>query len=173
MRGLLRRLRGLLGVGVTWGAMWGVIGAGIGVIVSLATGQPWAWSVFDWSLGMGLYGLVSGFGFGALLTLREGRRTLFELSLPRSAAWGILGAVAVPLLFGALGTFDAGTTAMDILGAILVTGALGGIFAPASIAAARRAELAAARGPDLLGEPQASDDVPSCPGADPRRRPAM
>jgi hypothetical protein len=153
MRGLLRRLRGLLGVGVTWGALWGGIGAGIGVIVSLATGQPWALSVVDWALGMCLYGLVSGFGFGALLALREGRRTLFELSLPRSAVWGILGALAVPLLFGALGTFEPGTTAMDVLGAILVTGALGGAFAPASIAAARRAELSAGRGPDLLDGP--------------------
>jgi hypothetical protein len=153
MRGLLRQLRGLLGVGMTWGVMWGVIGAGIGVMVSVATGQPWTWSVFDWSIGMGLYGLVSGFGFGALLSLREARRTLLELSLPRSAAWGVLGALAVPLLFGALGTFEAGTTVMDVVGAVLVTGALGGLFAPASIAVARRAELASRSERELLEEP--------------------
>ena len=32
MNKLFRRLRGLLGVGVMWGAMWAVVGAIIGVV---------------------------------------------------------------------------------------------------------------------------------------------
>ena len=52
------------------------------------------------------------------------------------------------LLFGALGTFEAGTTVADVVGAILVTAILGGTFAPASIA--RRAELQAVEGRELL-----------------------
>ncbi len=92
---------------------------------------------------MALYGLVSGVGFGTLLSLREGRRTIFDLSLRRTAILGILGSAAVPLLFGALGTFEVGTTTAEVLGAILVTGVLGGTFAPAAIAIARRAEVRA------------------------------
>ena len=45
------------------------------------------------------------------------------------------------LLFGALGAFEVGTTTAELLGAILVTGVLGGTFAPAAIAIVRKAEL--------------------------------
>lgn len=141
----LRKLRGLLGFGVTWGAMWGVIGAGIGSVVSLL--GPGATtlsnSVIVWAMGMGAYGVISGIAFGGLLALGEGSRTLRELSLKRVALWGVVGSGLVPLLF--LGFFDAGTTFFDIAGAMLVTAGLGGTFAPGAVAMARRAELA---GPD-------------------------
>jgi hypothetical protein len=141
---LLRKLRGLFGVGVTWGVLWGGIGAVIGF--ALGAVNPGAWiganPIIEWALGMGAYGLISGIGFGGLLALGEGSRTLRDLSLKRVALWGILGSAAVPLFFGALGFFDAGTTLLDVLGAIAVTGSLGGTFAPGSVAIARRAELA-------------------------------
>ena len=152
MNRLVRRLRGLLGVGLTWGALWSVIGAGVGAVLGVVAPEIWGWSarVFEWTVGMGLYGLVSGFGFGSLLFLREGGRTLFDVPLRRAAFWGVAGAAAVPLLFGALGMFEAGTTMVEVLGAILVTGVLGGTFAPAAIAIARRAELRAAQESKLL-----------------------
>jgi len=106
--------------------------------------------VVEWTIGMGLYGLVSGVGFGSLLSLREGRKTIFDLSLRRTAILGVLGSAAVPLLFGALGTFQVGTTTAEVLGAILVTGVLGGTFAPAAIAIAQRAELRAVEERKLL-----------------------
>ena len=142
---LLRRLRGLAGVGVTWGALWAGIGAGIGLIVGMVNPDTWLWTnpILEWAFGMGLYGFVSGVGFGILLSLKEGRKRLFDLSLGRVALWGVLGSAAVPLLFGTLGFFEAGTTAVDIIEAILVTGFLGGTFAPGAIAIARRAELQA------------------------------
>ena len=143
MKGLLQKLRGLAGVGVTWGAMWSLIGGGIGIVIGVVRPEVWQWTnpIFDWMIGMGLYGFVSGVGFGTLLTLREGKKTLRDLSLLRVAKWGVLGAAAVPLLFGALGTFAVGTSVGDVLGAMLVTGSLGGIFAPTSVVLARRAEL--------------------------------
>ncbi len=148
----VRRLRGLLGVGLTGGALWSVIGAGVGLVLGVAAPDAWGLTdrVFDWTIGMGLYGLVSGVGFGSLLSLREGRRSLFELSLRRTAIFGVLGSAAVPLLFGALGMFEVGTTTAQVLGAILVTGGLGGTFAPAAIAVARRAELTAGDEKKLL-----------------------
>lgn len=150
---ILRRLRGLLGVGVTWGAMWGAIGAGIGAIIGIVAPGAWTWAnpIFDWAVGMGLYGFVSGVGFGGLLSLREGRKRLADLSLGRVALWGILGAILVPPIFGLLGTFPVGTTLLDVLGAIGVTGVLGGTFAATSVAIAKRAELRAGDDPYLLG----------------------
>jgi len=150
--GLLRKLRGLLSFGAMWGFTWGVIGAGIGAIIGVVNpGLGLSTPVVEWAIGMGLYGLVSGVGFAGLLSLREGRKRLRELSLWRVAIWGVLGAAAVPPIFGLLGTFPAGTTLIDVLGAIGVTAALGGTFATTSVAMARRAEIAAGDDPALLG----------------------
>ena len=155
MKKLFQKLRGLLGVGLTWGTLWAGIGAGIGLVIGIVRPEVWAFRnpVFEWGLGMGLYGLVSGVGFGALLTLREGRKTILDLSLRRVALWGVLGAAAVPLLFGAAGFFEAGTTAVDVIQAILVTASLGGTFAPASVAIAQRAELTGAEDRPRLAQP--------------------
>ena len=53
---LLRRLRGLAGVGVTWGAMWAGIGAGIGLIIGIVEPDAWRWTnpVLEWAYGKGL-----------------------------------------------------------------------------------------------------------------------
>ncbi len=143
MKKLFRTLRGLTGVGLTWGAFWGVVGAGIGAAIGFLSPDAWIWGnpIAEWAMGIGAYGFVSGVGFGGLISLGEGARTLRELSLKRVALWGALGSVAVPLVFGALGMFGAGTTLLDIMGAMLVTGGLGALSAPASVAAAQRAEL--------------------------------
>jgi hypothetical protein len=68
------------------------------------------------------------------------------------AVWGVLGSALVPLGFGAIGAFVASTTWVDILQAMVVTGALGGIFAPGTVALAKRAELEAGGGYPLLEE---------------------
>jgi len=38
---LFRRLRGLIGVGVTWGALWAGIGTGIGVVIGIVNPDAW------------------------------------------------------------------------------------------------------------------------------------
>ena len=151
MNRLLRRLRGLLGVGVTWGTLWGAIGAGIGFVLGALNPALWTFEnpIVLWGLGMAAYGFVSGVGFGTLLSLRESSKRLRDLSLKRVALWGVLGSAAVPLLF--LGFFEAGTTVIDILGAMGVTAMLGGTFAPGAVAIARRAELASPDEHELLG----------------------
>lgn len=112
---------------------------------------------------MGAYGIVSGVGFGSLLSLNEGRRTLRDLSLRRVALWGVLGSALVPLGFGALGFFEAGTTLFDVLGAVGVTATLGGTFASGSVAMARRAELAARDEATLLDDPRDQAPGPAHP----------
>lgn len=154
MKNFFRKLRGLMGVGITWGTLWAGIGAGIGTVVGIFWPELWAFGnpILDWTVGMGLYGVVSGVGFGGLLSLGEGRKTLRELSLGRVAVWGVLGSALVPLGFGAIGAFVASVTWVDILQAMAVTGFLGGVFAPGTVSLARRAELEAGGGMDLLGD---------------------
>jgi hypothetical protein len=153
---MLRKLRGLLGVGLGWGAAWAVIGAGIGVVLGLLSPDVWqSGPILEWALGMGLYGLVSGAAFGKLIAFYEGRRTLDDLTLGRMAAWGVAGSAAVPLVFWALGMFEPGTTGRDIVEAMLLTSFLGGTFAAGSLALARRAA------DDELAEPPS----PALPGA--------
>jgi hypothetical protein len=135
----IRRLRGLVGVGTTWGVAWAVIGALIGLVIGIVSPGSVAGSVVEWALGLGAYGLVSGVGFGGLLAYHESRKTVTELSPGRAALWGVLGAVLVPLLFGLLGFFEIGTTPIDVLEAMAVTAALGGTFAAGSVAIARAA----------------------------------
>ena len=158
---LLRKLRGLLGVGITWGTLWAGIGAGIGLVVGIVSPELWNWGnpILEWALGMGLYGLVSGFGFGALLSLGEGSKTLRDLTLGRVALWGVLGSAAVPVVFGFLGAFGAGTSMIDIVEAMAVTALLGGTFAPGSVALARRAELGAGDDPLLLGSADSDSEL--------------
>jgi len=153
---MFRRIRGLLGTGVTWGTLWAGIGAAVGAVIGFISPELWAVGnpVLDWAVGMGLYGLVSGIGFGTVLTLTEGRHTLRDLSLPRVAVWGVLGSAAVPVLFGALGMFPMSTTAWDVIQAMLLTSVLGGTFAPGAVAIARRAELSAGEEPELLPPPE-------------------
>ena len=141
---LLRRLRGLAGVGVTWGAMWAGIGAGIGLIIEIVEPDAWRWTnpVLDWAYGMGLYGFVSGIGFGTLLSLKEGRKRLFDLSLGRVVLWGLVGSAAVPIIFSMLGVLGvAGASLVEVIEVIMVTGFLGGTFASGSVAIARSAQL--------------------------------
>ena len=162
MKKFFRKLRGLMGFGLTWGISWGVIGAGIGLVIGIVSPEAWelANPIFVWALGMGLYGFVSGVGFGSLLSFGEGRRTILDLSLGRVAAWGVLGAAAVPLLFGMMGTFEAGTTTADVVGAMLTTALLGGTFAPVTVAMARRAELQGAEERKLLNSELDADSDP-------------
>ena len=147
MSELFRKIRGALGVGTTWAVMWAAIGAVIGLIIEWVNPSMFYFvnPVVEWAIGMGMYGAVSGFGFAGLLSLREGRKQLADLSLKRVALWGVLGSAAVPLVFGWMGLFAAGTTALDVIAAMGVTSLLGGVFSSGSVAIAKRAELQARR----------------------------
>lgn len=81
----LRRIRGALGLGLTWAAAWGVLGLVMVLGIRLATGSrpdP------PFPLMCGAFGGVAGVLFAGLLALIEGRRRLDQLSLPRCAASG-------------------------------------------------------------------------------------
>jgi hypothetical protein len=147
MRALLRKLRGLLGVGVTWGVLWGLVGAAIGVVATIIDPASVDSGEGPLVVGaiIGFQGLVAGVGFGVLLAFAETRKTILALSGTRAAMWGVLASAALPLVTG-----------MPV-GMLWLVCPLGAASAAAAVAMARRAELGDPKPPELLetgiGEP--------------------
>jgi len=142
MNRFLRKLRGVLGTGLTWGVLWAAIGLAVGLIVgvvdpdSIDPGEaPIIIAAF-----VGIGGFISGVTFGTILSIAEGRKSILDLSLSRAALWGILGAAALPLLAGKIDQ-------------LIITCPLGALFAMGSVAIARRAQLHDANESKLLTDP--------------------
>jgi hypothetical protein len=129
MDGLLRRLRGLAGIGLTWGVLWVMFG--VALVLALRAFDPAQAGEGALTVGrvLGFAGFVSGISFGTLLTVAERRRNLRNLSAWRAGLWGAIGAAVIPLL----------TAADDKM--LILTCPLGFLFATTSIILARRAEL--------------------------------
>ena len=104
MKKWLRRIRGAVGMGLTWAVAW----SGVGVILGLVVGgaPDVAYSVF-----FAVYGFLAGATFSGVLGM-AGRRSRFDqMSLPRFAAWGALAG----LLLSALSVFVLSTEPMFVL----------------------------------------------------------
>ncbi len=135
MKKWLKRIRGALGMGLTWAAVWFGVGAILGLVVGVVFGAPFdglATVVF----GFATMGFVGGVAFSTVLVIAEGRRRFDELSLPRFAGWGAVGGLLLAALMFAVGW---GFT----LGDVIIVGTmplLGAGSAAGSLALARRAE---------------------------------
>jgi fucose permease len=130
MKRFLRKLRGVLGTGLTWGVLWAAIGLAVGLIIGVADPdsidpgeEPVVIAGF-----VGIVGFVSGVTFGTILSIAEGRKSILDLSLSRAALWGILGSAVLPLVAGKIDQ-------------LIITCPLGALFAMGSVAIARRAQL--------------------------------
>lgn len=97
---LLRRLSGVVGLGLGWAAAWGTFFGILGLTISVLRPQ-------DFDQGETLFGIVllgAGVGFlsgvlnGLLLAIAEDRRPVRGLSPLRAAWWGALGAGVWPLI---------------------------------------------------------------------------
>lgn len=108
MKGL-KRIRGALGMGVTWAVGWSLAGVSIGVTSLLLPGLPWAafFEVFDAPLpALAVPGFFAGLFFSTVLGIAGRGRRFHELSLARFAAWGVLGGLlltAFPFALVAVG----------------------------------------------------------------------
>jgi hypothetical protein len=129
MKKWLRRIRGAIGMGLTWAIAWFVAG----IILLLVVGFGAADVPFP--LFFGLLGFLAGVTFSGVLGIVEGRRRFDQMSLPRFAGWGAVGGLLLS------GTF---AWAAGLGGEFLVLGpvfALAGAgCAAGSLALARRAE---------------------------------
>ena len=97
MRSWLKRIRGAIGVGLTWAVGWGLF-SGLWWLVA-------TWSEFGFEVAqrLGLQSAVVGFfggvTFATMLRLTEGRRRFDELRIPRFAAWGALGGFLIGAVY--------------------------------------------------------------------------
>ena len=124
----LRRIRGAIGMGITWGAAWGAVGLIPRWLLGFNPDAPFP-------IIFGVLGFIAGVTFSGLLALTEGRRRFDQMSLPRFAGWGALGG----LLLSAVFALAASLGWTDVL-AIAPTFALASaVCASGSLAAARRA----------------------------------
>lgn len=139
---ILRRLRGMFGMGLTWAVGWAIVMFIIGTIIGVvdpdsidAGEEPWRMAAI-----VALVGFLSGTAFAAIFASAERRRKVRELSVLRSAVWGALGGAVLPLL----------TTMNDSI--LTNTMPLGALFAAGTVAIARRA---------ALREPEPVEQLPS------------
>jgi len=89
-----RRLRGTIGMGLTWALGWAVIGGGVmeGIF------DPHGKILDMWPQTLAIPGFIGGVVFSGLLWATAGRRRFEELSLSRFAGWGAV----VGVLLGSL-----------------------------------------------------------------------
>src|SRR4051812_43105894 len=91
MQTWMRRIRGAIGMGLTWGTAWGIVGGAPRWLFGVETDVPIP-------LLFAVFGFISGVVFSGVLVLAERRRRFDQLSLARFAAWGAAGG----LLFSAV-----------------------------------------------------------------------
>lgn len=124
----LRRIRGAVGMGVTWAAAWSVAGFILAVLTRFKADAPFP-------IIFGILGFIAGVIFSAFLALTEGRRNFDEMSLPRFAAWGAAGGLLLAAVFSKAASLALGDVLM-----IAPTFALASaVCASGSLAVARRA----------------------------------
>lgn len=120
MRTFLRRVRGLLGIALSWALLWAGVIFAIGTVISVV--DPGSIDVGEepWRMALTIVapiGFVSGLVFGGLLMGAEGRKSIRDLSFWRVALWGAIGGAVLP----ALGIIDAPLVNTMPLGAIAST----------------------------------------------------
>jgi hypothetical protein len=135
MKRLLRRIRGALGLGLTWALAW----FGAGMVLLLIVGPDAADVPFP--LGFGLLGFLAGVTFSGVLGLVEGRRRFDQMSIPRFAGWGALGGLIFSGVFVAVAGL--GGAALAVLAPVFALSSAA--CAAGSLALARKADE-----PDLL-----------------------
>ena len=139
MTTFLRKLRGIFGMGLTWGVGWAMVLFVIGTIIGIVDPdsidpgeEPWRMALI-----VGTVGFVSGSLFGLIFSRAERRKSIKDLSVSRATLWGALGGAALPLL----------TSMNDAT--LFNTVPLGAAFAAATVAVARRSAL---REPEAVEE---------------------
>ena len=137
MKQWVRRIRGTIGMGLTWA----VAGSAAGAIISLGfvvrTGsRPDA----PFPIMLGALGFVAGLAFSGVLRLVEGRRRFDQMSLSRFAAWGAgVGFALSATFFLAVSRGDpAFLRYFVVVGPVVAVAAAG--CAAGSLALARRAQ---------------------------------
>ena len=137
MKMWLRRIRGAIGMGLTWAVAGGAAGTIINLGFLVRTGsRPDA----PFPIMLGAFGFVAGVAFSGVLMLVEGRRRFDQMSLSRFAAWGAaVGFALSATFFLAVSRGDAAFLRyFVVVGPVVAVAAAG--CAAGSLALARRAQ---------------------------------
>jgi nitrate/nitrite transporter NarK len=151
MTNLLRMLRGMLGMGITWAVGWAMVMFLIGTIIGIVDPDSIDPGEEPWRMAgvIAVVGFLSGTAFAAIFASAERRRKIRDLSVLRSAFWGALGGAVLPLV-----------TSMN--DAVLAnTMPLGALFAATTVAIARRAALREPEQLDVLPDDTGSPRLPA------------
>src|SRR5262245_26024581 len=92
MRKWLRRIRGAIGMGFSWGAAWFAVGFVPRWVFGINSDLPFP-------LLFGALGFLAGVTFSGLLVLIEGRRRIDQMSFPRFAGSGAVGGLLLSAVF--------------------------------------------------------------------------
>ena len=130
MRKWLRRIRGAIGIGLTWAAAWFAVGNVPRWVFGFNTDVPFP-------LVFGVLGFVAGIIFSGLLMLTEGRRGFDQMTLSRFAAWGAVGGLLLSAIFAKSASLGWG----DVLAIAPTFAVASAICASGSLALARRAGM--------------------------------
>jgi hypothetical protein len=148
MKQLLRRIRGAIGMGLTWAAAWFAAGA-------LLARVPGFYSDLPFALLFAPLGFVTGIIFSGVLVGIESRRGFDRTSLSRFAGLGAASGLLLSGIFVVGATLRGGSWVGEFLvfGPGLATA--GAVCAAGSLALARRAERRALPRPG--GDPAEAD----------------
>ena len=157
----LKRIRGAVGMGLTWAAGWALAGILIGVTSILLPGLPWDYffNVFDAPLpALAVPGFFGGVFFSMVLGIAGRRRRFRELSLPGFAALGAVGGLLLTLFPFALVAVGLGSREGSAIG----TGQIIAVISPLFIflsAVSASVTLMLARKGERREALEASEDV--------------
>lgn len=138
----VRKLRGVIGIALIWAPLWVVLFfALIGTIMAVLHPNGGGSDVGPLRMMaiIGWVGFVSGGIFAFLMAFAENGKAIRNLSLARTALWGVLGSAVFPLL----------TQRAD---QVFWTCPFGAVVAVALVTIARKAELCTAKQPMRLGD---------------------
>lgn len=140
MKSWLKRVRGVIGIGLTWAVGWAPLGSIVGMIVGALFGFPLGGVALNYAVMFGVLGFAGGTLFSSLVRLADGRRRFDELSLPRFFAWGGLGGLALGALAVTINVVGLGGVTPVTIAVIAAAGLLGAGSAAATLALARHAD---------------------------------
>ena len=139
MKKWLKRIRGAVGMGLTWATAWFGASMIFLLVPLLVFGYPPVGvgpaQVLYGSVLFARLGFAGGAAFSIVLSVSEGRRRFDEMSLWRFAFWGALGGVLMSWLL--IGT---GTETVDSIVTYGIIPLLAAGSAAGSLALARRAD---------------------------------
>ena len=122
-----RRIRGAIGMGVTWAVAWSAVGLVPRWVLGFEPDAPFP-------IIFGVLGFAAGVTFSAILALTEGRRRFDQMSIPRFAGWGAVGGLLLSALFSRAASLGWG----DVLVIVPTFALASAACASGSLALARR-----------------------------------